>query len=198
MCALWGENKVSSNEFWINSSNHGTRYKLTNYKLLCCFKECWKCDFASQEDALLYSVCDQGNRENNRFYTAYTLEATMTGESPQKHKNHGPVWTHPTSHLYIISDVSVAQSFNTLRPRQNCLHFPDDIFKCIFMNENVQISIPKGPINNITVLVQIMAWRRPGEKPLSEPMMVSLLTHICVSRPQWVNTKHCSIICKCS
>ena len=33
-----------------------------------------------------------------------------------------------------------------------------------------------------------MAWRRPGDKPLSEPMMVSLLTHICVTRPQWVNT----------
>ena len=34
-----------------------------------------------------------------------------------------------------------------------------------------------------------MAWRRPGDKPLSEPMMVSLLTHICVNRPQRVNTK---------
>ena len=32
-----------------------------------------------------------------------------------------------------------------------------------------------------------MAWRRPGDKPLSEPMMVSLKTHICVTRPQWVN-----------
>ena len=42
------------------------------------------------------------------------------------------------------------------------------------------------PINNIPALVQIMAWRRPGDKPLSEPMMVSLLTHICVTRPQWV------------
>ena len=38
----------------------------------------------------------------------------------------------------------------------------------------------------IPALVQIMAWRRPGDKPLSEPMMVSLLTHICVTRPQWV------------
>ena len=47
--------------------------------------------------------------------------------------------------------------------------------------------IPKRPINNITVLVQKMAWRRPGDKPLSEPMMVSLLTHICVTRPQWVS-----------
>ena len=34
-----------------------------------------------------------------------------------------------------------------------------------------------------------MAWRRSGDKPLSEPMMVSLLTHICVTRPQWVKEK---------
>ena len=77
-------------------------------------------------------------------------------------------------------------SINTLRLRQNGHHFPDDIFKCIFLNEYVWIMIkvslkfvPKGPINNIPSLVQIMAWRRPGDKPLSEPMMVT--------RPQWVN-----------
>ena len=47
------------------------------------------------------------------------------------------------------------------------------IFKCIFFNENVLISIkispkfvPMGPINNIPALVQIMAWRRSGDKPL--------------------------------
>ena len=33
-----------------------------------------------------------------------------------------------------------------------------------------------------------MAWCRPGNKPLSEPMMISLPMHICVTRPQWVNT----------
>ena len=61
------------------------------------------------------------------------------------------------------------------------------------MNENVWIPniislkfVPKGPINNIPSLVQIMAWRRPGDKPLSEPIVVSLLTHICVTQPQWV------------
>ena len=42
--------------------------------------------------------------------------------------------------------------------------------------------------NNIPALVQIMAWRRPGDKPLSETMMVSLLTHICVTRPQCVKS----------
>ena len=52
---------------------------------------------------------------------------------------------------------------NTLRPRQNGRHVPDDIFKCIFLNQNVWISIeislkfiPKGPINNIPALVRIM------------------------------------------
>ena len=33
-----------------------------------------------------------------------------------------------------------------------------------------------------------MAWRRSYDKLLSEPMMIRLLTHICVTRPQWVNT----------
>ena len=83
---------------------------------------------------------------------------------------------------------------NTLRPRQHGRHFADDTFKRIFLNENVWISLkislnyaPKGPINNIPALVQIMAWRRPGDKPLSEPMVIRLPTHICVTRPQWVN-----------
>ena len=47
--------------------------------------------------------------------------------------------------------------------------------------------VPNGPINNIGTLVQIMAWHRSGDKPLSESMLVSLLMHICVTRPQWVN-----------
>ena len=90
--------------------------------------------------------------------------------------------------------VNISTFFNTLRPRQNGCHFADDIFKCIFLNENLwilsKISLkffPKGPINNIPALVHIMAWRRPGDKPLSEAMMVNLSMHICISRPQWVN-----------
>ena len=70
---------------------------------------------------------------------------------------------------------------DTLRPRQNGHHFPDDIFQWIFVNENAWIFIksslkfvPTGSINNIPALFQIMAWCRPGAKPLSEPMMVSL------------------------
>ena len=71
--------------------------------------------------------------------------------------------------------LKLISTFNTLRPRQNGRHFSDDIFDYIFLDETV------CPINNILGLVQIMAWRRPGDKPLFEPMMVILLTHICVT-----------------
>ena len=95
---------------------------------------------------------------------------------------------------HAVSSCGSMWYINTLRPRQNRRHFADDIFKSIFLNENTRISlkislkfVPKVRINNIPPLVQIMAWRLPGDKPLSEPMMVRLLTHICVTRPQWVN-----------
>ena len=91
----------------------------------------------------------------------------------------------------MIAIVFRPPRVNTLRPRQDGRHFPDDTFKLIFLNENVRIAIkislkfvPKGPINNVRSLVQIMAWRRPGAKPLSEPVMVRLSTHICVTRLQ--------------
>ena len=96
-------------------------------------------------------------------------------------------WTTFICDLFVIMWIAI----NTLRPRQDGRRFADDTFKRIFLDENVRISIkislkfvPKGPINNIPVLIKIMAWRRSGDKPLSEPMMVSLPTHICVTRPQ--------------
>ena len=95
----------------------------------------------------------------------------------------------PSAKIFFIEPISL----NTLRPRQNGRRFADDTFKRIFLNDNVRISIkislkfvPKGPVKNIPALVQKMAWRRSGDKPLFEPMMVSLLTHIYVTRPQWV------------
>ena len=95
-----------------------------------------------------------------------------------------------TSEVELLSDdfndIGVWwNSVNTLKPRQDGRHFPDNISKCIFLHENVWISIkislkfvPKSPINNIPALGQIMACHPLGGKPLSETMMVSLLTHI--------------------
>ena len=89
--------------------------------------------------------------------------------------------------------IYVSCAINTLRPRQNGPHFSDDIFKRIFLNGNwyilMKISFkffPQGPINNIPALVQIMALRRPGDKPLSEPVMVNCMMNLCVTQFQWV------------
>ena len=78
------------------------------------------------------------------------------------------------------ASIGTTVTYNTLRPRQDGHYFAEDVLKCIFLNENVWISltippkfVPRGPINNIPALVQIITWRRPGDKPLSEAMMFS-------------------------
>ena len=69
-------------------------------------------------------------------------------------------------------------AINSFPYEQNCRHFADDILRCIFVNEQffilIEISpktVPKGPIDNNSALDQTMAWRRIGDKPLSEPML---------------------------
>ena len=121
-------------------------------------------------------------------------------------QDHGWWWPGDTRSQCIRGHCSdlVHPQYSSLCTRRILTHwgwhnsclFPNSIFQCIFLNENMYISIkislkfvPKGRITNIPELVQIMAWRHPGDKPLSEPMMVSLLMHICVTRPQWVNEK---------
>ena len=60
----------------------------------------------------------------------------------------------------------------TLSPEQNDRQFADDIFKCIFLKEDVRILIQistkfghDGDIDNGLALVQVMAWHRTGNKP---------------------------------
>ena len=55
----------------------------------------------------------------------------------------------------------------------------DDIFKCILLNENdkipIQLSlklVTRSPIDNKSALVRVMDWRRTGDKPLPEPMLI--------------------------
>ena len=54
----------------------------------------------------------------------------------------------------------IAISINTMRLRQNGRQFPDDVLECIFLNENVLISIkislkfvPNSPVDNNPALV---------------------------------------------
>ena len=81
--------------------------------------------------------------------------------------------------IFFIENVWI--SINTLRPIQSGRRFADDVFKCIFLMEMYEFCLKfhwslflRLPINNIPALVQIMAWRRSGDKPLSEPIMLSL------------------------
>ena len=70
---------------------------------------------------------------------------------------------------------------NTIKPRQNGWHFAEDISKYNFLNENCWISkdislkyVPRGLVNNMSALVQVMAWCTAGNKPLPEPMMTQI------------------------
>ena len=74
---------------------------------------------------------------------------------------------------------------NTLRPIQNSRHFADNTYKRIFLNETARISIKislkfvsKGPVNDNSALVRILAGRRPSDKSMSEPMMVRLYAYM--------------------
>ena len=111
--------------------------------------------------------------------------------SPEQNGQH--IGVHNLKLKCILENKNLMYDFklnfgNTLRLRQNSHHFANNFFKSIFLNENIWISIniqmkflPKGQINNIPVLVQKIAWHWPGDKPLSEPMMISFLMHIWTS-----------------
>ena len=86
----------------------------------------------------------------------------------------------------------------------SCICFADTVNICgnkhifiviviVIVKENVWISLKFVP-TNMPALVQIMAWCQPGDKPLSEPMMIRLLMHICVTQPQWFNTLHWDVM----
>ena len=79
-------------------------------------------------------------------------------------------------------------------PGQNGRHFADAIFWCIFVNEKfyvlIKISVkfvPTCPIYNNTAFSHIMAWRRIGDKPLSELMLTRFTdAYICDTSGRWV------------
>ena len=94
----------------------------------------------------------------------------------------------------------VAKSVNNiLRLRQHCHHFHKQHFHMYFlvwkyMNFTLDFTevVPKVPIDNNPALVQIMACRRPGNKPLPGLIiMVPLVMLTWVTQPQWVN--FCSV-----
>ena len=135
--------------------------------VICGLAKCYRC------------ACQISERPNNSTNTSRGFE---TGRD----RTVAPL-------AFVVSIRTDLRALKTLKPKQNICHFADDIFKCIFLNENIRFSIKispkliaKAPINYILALVQVMACLLVGAKPLSEPMVVRSLTHVCVIRPQWV------------
>ena len=68
--------------------------------------------------------------------------------------------------------------FYKIEANQNNCHFPDNISKVIFLTENCCSLIKKslkfvheGFIDNMSAMIQIMAWQRTDNKQSSEPMV---------------------------
>ena len=92
-------------------------------------------------------------------------EVTLKGMSKPSHRSTKSWYNNnnKTKHSEKVCTFRWIYSIflNTLRPRQNCHHFADDIFKCMFLDDREWISLkislklfPKIWINNIPALVE--------------------------------------------
>ena len=101
----------------------------------------------------------------------------------------------------VMINVSIGDDIRTFLSKLCSFHIFEEelikfymiLFDKIWTSQTLTIKIsvkfvPKGPINNNPALFQVMSWCWPGDRPLSEPMMVSLVMHICVTWPEWVNS----------
>ena len=108
----------------------------------------------------------------------------QTGDKPLSEPMLTPPTPHPPTppvHWRIYASLGEDELTHLPLDKMAAM-LADYIFKCIFLNENdrirIQISmkyVPRSPIDNKTALVQVMAWRRTGDKPLPWPMMTQFI-----------------------
>ena len=60
-------------------------------------------------------------------------------KSTQIEKDHNCYFSQWNGYVTLVAIMGTV--INTLRPRQNGRHFADNMFKCIFLNENIWIPI---------------------------------------------------------
>ena len=116
--------------------------------------------------------------------------------STVREKNYSATINFTSSWFHVcIERKRKTRQFTNLSREKNDRHFADDIFKQqIFLNEKVRFLtkislkfVPKGPFHNNPALVLIMAWRRIGDKPLSETMLTWITdAYICGTGGRWV------------
>ena len=119
------------------------------------------------------SRCEElPNHMKGSFFSLVSYSAPQLCDSSVSQRNHGFPWNRYNSFCYGAIEVWFQRnvssaiwqkhmfSFNTFRPRQNGRHFANDIFKWIFLNENIWIWInmslkydPDGQVEKIPSLV---------------------------------------------
>ena len=85
-----------------------------------------------------------------------------------------------------------------ISPWKNCHNLADEIFKCIFVNENFCILIwisltfvHRDQIDNKSAFIQGMAWCWTRGKPLPKPMVAQ---HKCGTRGRWVKASRMLLV----
>ena len=138
-------------QIWGNDVSWLSGYSLVIYQSRVKLKTKWQMKIIKIKTRVEFKCGDAYHR---RFFFQYK-------------SNFNPLWPDdtmdPVQYWFRLC-------LNTLGPRQNYRHFANDIFKCIFLNENVWISLkislkffPNVLISNIPAWVQIMAWHRHGD-----------------------------------
>ena len=152
-------------------------------------------DYTKQDDCMcnnsdLWKVCQYAGEDTfstlvNTWGSGTLKLYSLNLHSLNKHKGELTHWGREK--MAAISQTTLSSAFSWMKLSEFRSKFHWSFF-------------PKSPTDNILALFQIMAWRRPGDKPLSEAMKVSLLTHICVARPQCVSSEfihHTNFWCSC-
>ena len=151
---------------------------------------------------LLHCLFNRLSRRTPKENISYALRAfcdgnpSMTNGFPSQRASNGEKVTcddiSMTVHAKNCAHRFVVLCFNILRPRQNGRHFTDDTFKRIFLYENVKISRLKFQWC-LFLRVQLVIFQHWFRKWLGASQAtshdrnqwwLSLLTHICVTRPE--------------
>ena len=86
---------------------------------------------------------------------------------------------------YNIQFIEAEKKWQLFHGKHFQTHFNENVCVVIKISLNFNF-VPSGPIDNSPTLVQVIAWHLKGDKPLTNQWWPSLLTHVCVTRPQWV------------
>ena len=147
-----------------NSGNMDDKLKLYAWNMNCVISTAGSCLNVLMEGLDIIALSEHGLYNCELYNFNYVNEDVMSMAKSGANLNDEQFGVRR-------GHVVFHRSLNTPRPRRNGHHFPDNIVKSIFFNENAWISntislkfVSKGTINSIPALIQIMTWCRYGDK----------------------------------